>query len=69
MSSETKLINFNIPINLAERVDYMTNIKGISRTSLLVSFLENWVRTEEKAIIDDAASFEAVKKFMEHIYG
>ena len=41
-----KLINFNIPLYLANNLDSILGYKNISRTSLLNSMLSDWVREE-----------------------
>ena len=62
MNKNSTLINFNMPNQLKERVEYLTKVKGISRTSLLNIMIEDWVRSEEKALLDDAINSEKVRQ-------
>jgi len=59
---EKTLINFNMPNELKDRVDYLTKVKSISRTSLLNIMIEDWVRNEEKAMLDDKINSEKVRR-------
>ena len=62
MDKDSTLINFNMPNQLKERVDYLTKIKSISRTSLMNIMIEDWVRSEEKALLDDKINSEKIRK-------
>jgi len=62
MEKNSTLINFNMPNQLKERVDYLTKVKSISRTSLLNIMIEDWVRSEEKALLDDRINSEKIRQ-------
>jgi len=62
MEKNHTLINFNMPNQLKERVDYLTKVKSISRTSLLNIMVEDWVRSEEKALLDDKINSEKIRQ-------
>lgn len=53
ISSEHKLINFNVPKYLIKNFDNLVRFKRVSRTSMLIHLMEHYIRTEKKSIMDD----------------
>ena len=48
-----KLINFNVPKYLITNFDNLVRFKRVSRTSMLIHLMENYIRMEKKRIEDD----------------
>lgn len=48
-----KLINFNVPQYLIKNFDNLVRFKRVSRTSMLISLMETYIREENQRIIDD----------------
>ena len=53
ISSEHKLINFNVPKYLIKNFDNLVRFKRVSRTSMLVHLMEHYIRSEKKRIEED----------------
>jgi len=51
--SDYKLINFNVPKYLIKNFDNLVRFKRVSRTSMLVHLMENYIRSEKKLMEDD----------------
>jgi len=49
----TKLINFNIPLNLINDFDDLIKFKNVSRTSILNRLIENYIRVEFRLLETD----------------
>ena len=56
------LINFNVPNHLKYKLDRVSKLKGISRTSILNRLIEDFVRDETGRIEDDARIYEMMSK-------
>ena len=52
-SSDHKLINFNVPKYLITNFDNLVRFKRVSRTSMLIHLMENYIRMEKKRMEDD----------------
>ena len=50
ISSDYKLVNFNVPKYLIENLDNMVRFKRMSRTSYLIQLIEQSLITEKKRI-------------------
>ena len=50
ISSDYKLVNFNVPKYLIENLDNMVRFKRMSRTSFLIQLIEQSLITEKKRI-------------------
>ena len=48
-----KLINFNVPKYLIKNFDNLVRFKRVSRTSMLIHLMENYIRLEKKRMEDD----------------
>ena len=46
-------MTFNIPIHLKSIFDELSSIKGVSKTSILNSLIENYCRQERQNLIQD----------------
>lgn len=46
--SDYRLINFNVPKYLINNFDNLVKFKRVSRTSMLIHLMENYIRTEKK---------------------
>ena len=53
ISSEHKLVNFNVPKYLIKNFDNLVRFKRVSRTSMLVHLMEHYIRSEKKRIEED----------------
>ena len=51
-SSDYKLINFNVPKYLIKNFDNLVKFKRVSRTSMLVHLIENYIQFEKQRIED-----------------
>ena len=51
--TDHKLINFNVPKYLIKNFDNLVKFKRISRTSMLIHLMENYIRSEKKRMEDD----------------
>ena len=56
------LINFNVPNHLKYKLDRVSKLKGISRTSILNRLIEEFVRTETDQIEKDGRMYEMMSK-------
>jgi len=56
------LINFNVPNHLKYKLDRVSKLKGISRTSILNRLIEDFVRDETGRIENDARIYEMMSK-------
>ena len=52
-SSDFKLINFNVPKYLIKNFDTLVRFKRVSRTSMLVHLMENYLRSEQQKLKED----------------
>lgn len=52
-SLDHKLINFNVPKYLITNFDNLMRFKRISRTSMLIRLMEEYVRSEKKNMEED----------------
>lgn len=52
-SSDHKLINFNVPKYLINNFDNLVRFKRVSRTSVLIHLMENYIRMEKQRMEDD----------------
>ena len=52
-SSDFKLINFNVPKYLIQNFDTLVRFKRVSRTSMLVHLMENYLRSEQQKLKED----------------
>lgn len=59
---EPKPINFNIPKHLKYHFDRLVKFKGISRTSVLISLIEGWVRNETQKLNETDKIYEVMSK-------
>jgi hypothetical protein len=57
----TKLVNFHIPLRLSNDLDSINQYRRVSRTSVLNTFLENYVRSETKKIKEDGVLNELLQ--------
>ena len=48
-----KLVNFNVPKYLIKNFDTLIKFKRISRTSMLIHLMENYIRVEHKRMEND----------------
>lgn len=50
MASNTQktLINFNMPTHMKKKLDELTDYKGISRTTLMITLLDEWMKKESE---------------------
>ena len=53
ISSDFKLINFNVPKYLIKNFDTLVRFKRVSRTSMLVHLMENYLRSEQQKLKED----------------
>ena len=53
ISSDHKLINFNVPNYLIKNFDNLVKFKRVSRTSMLVHLMETYCRSEQKRLKED----------------
>ena len=53
-SIDTSIINFNCPNHLKLHLDRLVRFKGISRTSVLLKLIEDYVRSEECKLEQDS---------------
>ena len=53
LSPNHKLINFNVPNYLINNFDNLVKFKRVSRTSMLVHLMENYLRTEQQKLKED----------------
>ena len=53
ISSDFKLINFNVPKYLIKNFDNLVRFKRVSRTSMLVHLMENYLRSEQQKLKED----------------
>jgi len=51
--TDHKLVNFNVPKYLIKNFDNLVKFKRISRTSMLIHLMENYIRVEKKRMEDD----------------
>ena len=51
--SDYKLINFNVPHYLIKSFDNLVRFKRVSRTSMLLSLMETYIREENQRLKDD----------------
>ena len=56
------LINFNIPNHLKYKLDRVSKLKGITRTSILNGLIEDYVRKETDLIEKDGRIYEMMSK-------
>ena len=52
-STDHRLINFNVPKYLINNFDNLVKFKRVSRTSLLIHLMENYIRTEHQMMERD----------------
>lgn len=62
MTSDTTLVNFHIPRHLKGNVDDLCKYKGVSRTAVLNSLCEWWIRNEYKMLEQDGRMREFILK-------
>ena len=60
--SKSILINFNVPSHLKYKFDRIVKFKGISRSSVLNRFLDEYVHHESQKIHDDGKLYEMMSK-------
>ena len=53
ISYDYKLVNFNVPNYLIKNFDNLVKFKRVSRTSMLVHLMENYLRTEQQKLKED----------------
>ena len=53
ISSDHKLINFNVPNYLIKNFDNLVRFKRVSRTSMLVHLMETYCRSEQRRLKED----------------
>ncbi|MCH1465364.1 MAG: hypothetical protein L7W39_06665 [Alphaproteobacteria bacterium] len=53
ISSDHKLINFNVPNYLIKNFDNLVKLKRVSRTSMLVQLMETYCRSEQRRLKED----------------
>jgi len=53
ISSDHKLINFNVPNYLIKNFDILVKFKRVSRTSMLVHLMETYCRSEQRRLKED----------------
>ena len=53
ISSDHKLINFNVPNYLIKNFDNLVKFKRVSRTSMLVHLMETYCRSEQRRLKED----------------
>lgn len=54
-SDDHKLINFNVPIYLIKNFDQLMRFKRVSRTSMLIRLMEDYLRSETKQMKEDGS--------------
>ena len=52
-SSDFKLVNFKVPNYLIQNFDNLVRFKRVSRTSMLIHLMENYIRTEKQNMETD----------------
>ena len=52
-NNDHKLINFNVPKYLITNFDNLVKFKSVSRTSMLVRFMEDYLRSEHNKMKED----------------
>ena len=52
-SSDFKLVNFKVPNYLIQNFDNLVRFKRVSRTSMLIHLMENYIRTEKQNMKTD----------------
>ena len=52
-STDHRLINFNVPKYLINNFDKLVKFKRVSRTSMLIHLMENYIRTEHQMMERD----------------
>lgn len=53
ISDDHKLINFNVPKYLITNFDSLVRFKRVSRTSMLVRLMEDYIRSERRLMEED----------------
>ena len=53
--NDHKLINFNVPKYLISNFDNLVRFKRVSRTSMLVRLMEDYMRSEHQKMKDDGS--------------
>ena len=53
ISDDHKLINFNVPKYLITNLDSLVRFKRVSRTSMLVRLMEDYIRSERRLMEED----------------
>ena len=65
ISSDHKLINFNVPNYLIKNFDNLVKFKRVSRTSMLVHLMETYCRSEQKRLKEDNILNQMVVDFIQ----
>ena len=52
-ANDYRLINFNVPNYLIKNFDNLVRFKRVSRTSILISMMESYLRSEYQKMKDD----------------
>ena len=53
--NDHKLVNFNVPTYLISNFDNLVRFKRVSRTSMLVRLMEDYMRSEHQKMKDDGS--------------
>lgn len=48
-----KLVNFNVPTHVINSFDQLVRYKGVSRTSLLLRLIDDFMRSEQRLLKED----------------
>jgi len=59
-SSDFKLVNFKVPNYLIQNFDNLVRFKRVSRTSMLIHLMENYIRNEKQNMETDDSLNELI---------
>ena len=68
ISYDYKLVNFNVPNYLIKNFDNLVKFKRVSRTSMLVHLMENYLRTEQQKLKEDKIIAEGMLPKLENSF-
>ena len=61
ISDDHKLINFNVPKYLITNFDSLVRFKRVSRTSMLVRLMEDYIRSERRLMEEDKSLNQMIR--------